>query len=322
MNPETFGFGMQGLGYLTSALGAYGQAKTDRLQFRHQQIMGNWQTRLNNAYNQYQSDRQYMADQFAAKREYLLGSYEAEALSQQGRYDRAALEHQEAMSGINAQIQRNNLQHQADIARVNANLANFAKTSTRHAGDHAIAQYSLRAGNQKASARAALAANGVVLGEGSAQELMDSADLMRHIDIDTLKQNALNEAFGHETQMLNQLAQAGMAEANKATIHGEYYGSRGVRTQYNAPMDMSPYVGRQYVTPTPENPVYNSGVSPGGALLGSLLGNAGQFAQSWYSTFGNRSGGQSGGGFDYYRTMGMNPQQSRFATNTGKLKWS
>ena len=322
MDLATFGLGMQSLGYLTSVLGAYGQAKTDRLNFRHQQIMGNWQTRLNNAYNQYQADRQFAADQFAAKREYLLGSYEAEAMSQQGRYDRAALEHQEAMSGINAQIQRNNLQHQADIARVNANLANFAKTSARNAGDHAIAQYSLRAGNQKASAQAALAANGVVLGEGSAQELMDSADLMRHIDIDTLKQNALNEAFGHETQMLNQLAQAGMAEANKATIHGEYYGSRGVRTQYNAPMDMSPYVGRQYVTPTPENPVYNSGVSPGGALLGSLLGNAGQFAQSWYSTFGNRSGGQNGGGFDYYRAMGLNPQQSRFATNTGKLKWS
>ena len=317
MDLATFGLGMQGLGYLTSALGAYGQAKTDRLNFRHQQIMGNWQTRLNNAYNQYQADRQFAADQFAAKREYLLGSYEAEAMSQQGRYDRAALEHQEAMSGINAQIQRNNLQHQADIARVNANLANFAKTSARHAGDHAIAQYSLRAGNQRASARAALAANGVVLDEGSTQELMDSADLMRRIDIDTLKQNALNEAFGHETQMMNQLAQAGMFEANKATIHGEYYGSRGVRTQYNAPPDMSPYVGRQYVTPTPENPVYNSGVSPGGALLGSLIGNAGQFAQSWYNTFGNRGGQSGGGNFDYYRTMGLNPQQAR-----GKLKWS
>ena len=321
MDLATWGLGLQGLGYATSILGAYGQAKTDRLNFRHQQIMGNWQTRMNNAYNQYQSDRQYMADRFAAKREYLLGSFEAEALSQQGRYDQDALRHREAMSGINAQIQRNNLQHQADIARVNANLANYAKTSARHAGDHAIAQYSLRAGNQKAQARAALAANGVVLDEGSAQELMDSADLMRHIDIDTLKQNALNEAFGHETQMLNQLAQAGMAEANKATIHGEYYGSRGVRTQYNAPMDMSPYVGRQYVTPTPENPVYNSGVSPWGAAFGSLLGGAGQFAQSWYSTFGNR-GGQSGGGLDYYRTMGMNPQHSRFSTNTGKLKWS
>ena len=57
MDLATFGLGMQGLGYLTSALGAYGQAKTDRLNFRHQQIMGNWQTRMNNAYNQYQSDR-------------------------------------------------------------------------------------------------------------------------------------------------------------------------------------------------------------------------------------------------------------------------
>lgn len=315
MDLATLGFGLQGLGYATSALGAYGQAKTDRLNFRHQQIMSNWQTRLNNAYAQYQSDRQYMADRFAAKREYLLGTYEAEALSQQGQYDQDTLRHREALSGINAQIQRNNLQHQADIARVNANLANFAKTSARHAGDHAIAQYSLRAGNQKAQARAALAANGVVLNEGSTQELMDSADLMRSIDIDTLKQNALNEAFGHESQMLNQLAQAGMLEANKATIHGEYYGSRGVRTQYSAPMDMTDYVGRQYLTPTPESPVYNSGVSPGGAMLGSLIGNAGQFAQSWYNTFGNR-GGQGGGGFDYYRTMGLNPQQAR-----GALKW-
>lgn len=316
MDPATWGLGLQGLGYLTSALGAYGQAKTDRLNFRHQQEMSNWQTRLNNAYNQYQSDRQYMADRFAAKRDYLLGSYEAEAMSQQGQYDQDTLRHREALSGINAQIQRNNLQHQADIARVNANLANLAKTSARHAGDHAIAQYSLRAGNQKAQARAAMAANGVVLDEGSTQELIDSADLMRSIDIDTLKQNALNEAFGHESQMLNQLAQAGMLEANKATIHGEYYGSRGVRTQYSAPMDMTDYVGRQYFTPTPESPVYNSGVSPGGAMLGSLIGNAGQFAQSWYNTFGNRSSGQSGN-FDYYRTMGLNPQQVR-----GKLKWS
>jgi len=52
-----------------------------------------------------------------------------------------------------------------------------------------------------------------------------------------------------------------------------------------------------------------------------LLGNAGQFAQSWYNTFGNRSGGQSGGGFDYYRTMGLNPQPSRFTANSGALKW-
>lgn len=317
MDLATWGLGLQGLGYATSILGAYGQAKTDRLNFRHQQEMSNWQTRLNNAYNQYQSDRQYMADRFAAKREYLLGSYEAEAMSQQGRYDQDALRHREAMSGINAQIQRGNLQHAADIARVNANLANYAKTSARHAGDHAIAQYSLRAGNQKSAARAALAANGVVLDEGSAQELMDSADLMRAIDIDTLKQNALNEAFGHESQMLNQLAQAGMAEANKATIHGEYYGSRGVRTQYGAPMDMTDYVGRQYVTPTPENPIYKSGVSPLSAAFGSLISGAGQFAQSWYNTFGGSQNSGGGGGFDYYRTMGLNPQQAR-----GKLKWS
>ena len=258
-------------GDLTFAFGAYGQTKMAKLnaqaEYQHQS---------------YLSEFNYLNDLFAAKRAHQAGVFEAETLSLQGRAEQSRLAHMEAMSEQNARRERLNLQHQANMARVNANFALLGKTMARHAGDHAIARYSLQAGNVMASQRAALAANGVVMNEGSAQELQDTAAMITAIDIQTIRNNAINEAFGHENRATDLLSQAALAEANMHTVHGQYYASAGVRTEYTAPADMSRYVRKQ--------PVFNQAqmINPGMTLATSLIGAAGNFHQRWDSVYNKR----------------------------------
>lgn len=259
------------IGNLTSAVGAYGQAKMAKLnaqaEYQHQS---------------YLSEFNYLNDLFAAKRAHQAGVFEAETLSLQGQAEKARLAHMEAMSEANAKRERLNLQHQANMARVNANFALLGKTMARHAGDHAIARYSLQAGNAMASQRAALAANGVVMSEGSAQELQDTAAMITAIDIQTIRNNAINEAFGHESRAQDLLSQAALAEANMHTVQGQYYGSAGVRTEYAAPADMSQYVMKQ--------PVFNQAqmINPGMTLASSLIGAASNFHQRWDSVYNKK----------------------------------
>lgn len=263
-------FGLYGglAGDLFSALGAYGASKTAKL----------------NAQAQYQADRhnaemQYLSDLYGAQSAHAQGVYDARMMGLQGQGEKAALEYQEAMSALNAQRERMNLQAQADMARINAKRQLLGKTQARHAGDHEILRYTMRAGNQEAAQRAALAANGVVLDEGSARELQDSAALMRAIDVQTLRNNAINEAFGYESQAADLFSQAAMAEANKHGIQGQYYGSKGVRTEYSAPSDMSRYVTKQYVFDGSKQ------INPRSALTTSLIGMAGNFDSRWNSVY-------------------------------------
>lgn len=308
---EYLSLGTQALGHLFTALGARGQAKTAKL----------------NAQLQYQADkfnseRQYQIDLFTGRRAHQLGQYEAESLSMQGRIKQAQLRHQEAMSEMEAQRERMNLQHQADMARINANFARLGKTAARAAGDHASARYSLQAGNTKASMRAGLAANGVVLDEGSTQELMDTADLTRGIDMQTIENNAIFEAFGYENKAQDLMGQAAIAEANKASVMGQYYGADAVRTDYkNYTLDGSRYASR---TPVFDHSQF---IKPNLYFANSLMGSASDFAANWYASYKRNNpqpGGQTGSPFameslpsnDYYRSMGY-----RNPSNTSKLRW-
>lgn len=267
-------FGLYGglFGDLTSALGAYGQAKTAKINAQMQY-----------AQERYSGERNYLVDLYGAKLEHQRSVQEAEMLSLQGQAQQAALAYQEAMSEINARRERANLQHQADMARTSGNSALIAKTAARHGGDHEAARYSLQAGNTKASQRAGLAVNNVVLDEGSALELQQSADLMRKIDMNTIRNNAVNEAFGYEARAGELFSQAAMSEANKHTVQGQYLGSAGVRTQYTPYADMSGFVTKQ--------PVFDQShtISPGMTLAPSLLGAAGNFHTRWNSIYNKKA---------------------------------
>ena len=73
----------------------------------------------------------------------------------------------------------------------------------------------MQAGQVKGSQRAALAANGIAVGEGSAAELQASTEIIKEIDSNQLTENAHREAWGMRMQAANYEGQALMAEANK-----------------------------------------------------------------------------------------------------------
>lgn len=151
---------------------------------------------------------------------------------------------------------------QARIARLNAQMMMRQYEQTLYANDKAVAQRTLAAGQVKGSQRAALAANGVAVGDGSAAELQASTDLVKEIDVNTMTANATRQAWGYRMQAVNYMNQSYMAEAQKqnkwdvfgATLLG---GASQVATNYMAMSAMG---------------MFNSGASSGGGSWTNLAG--------------------------------------------------
>lgn len=107
----------------------------------------------------------------------------------------------------------------AEIAAINAGVAERAAQQEEARGQELIAQATERAGQVKGSQRAAMAANGIDLGEGSAAEILTSTDMVKEHDIQTIQANAVRAAWGHRmnaTSLTNQ-ARSNMASADSAS---------------------------------------------------------------------------------------------------------
>lgn len=104
---------------------------------------------------------------------------------------------------FSAATQKAALQGQAAVADVNARIAELGAQSALLQGQQQVGALTLKAGQLKSSQKAALAANGVSLGEGNAAEIQASTDIMAEIDADTLTANAVRSAWGYRTQAVN-----------------------------------------------------------------------------------------------------------------------
>jgi hypothetical protein len=94
------------------------------------------------------------------------------------------------------------------VAENNARIAEFgAKEAVRRGEEEAMA-VRRRGAALKSSQRVALAARGVDLGEGTAQELQDQTDFFTAVDSATTRQNAQNEAWARRQQAGQYAAQA------------------------------------------------------------------------------------------------------------------
>lgn len=96
-----------------------------------------------------------------------------------------------------------NAQGQADLAEINARIAESGAQSTLLTGQQQSAALTLRAGQLKSSQRASMAANGIDLGTGSAAEVLASTEVMKEIDKNTIEANAVRSAWGYRTQAVN-----------------------------------------------------------------------------------------------------------------------
>lgn len=106
-------------------------------------------------------------------------------------------------------------QSQANIARINAQKMRMQYESTLRASEKDVQRTTMAAGRVKSSQRAALAANGIAIGEGSAAELVASTDIVKEIDVNQIKANATQQAWGYRMQAAGYEGQAIMAEASK-----------------------------------------------------------------------------------------------------------
>ncbi len=106
-------------------------------------------------------------------------------------------------------------QSQANIARLNAQMMEWQAQGRLRSNEKDQVRLTMQAGQVKGSQRAALAANGIAVGEGSAAELQATTDIIKEIDSNQLTENAHRDAWGMRMQGANYEGQALMAEANK-----------------------------------------------------------------------------------------------------------
>ena len=115
-------------------------------------------------------------------------------------------------------------QSQANIARLNAQIMERQAQGTLRAAEKAIVSKTMQAGQFKSSQRARLAANGISVGVGSAAEMQASTDIIKEIDTNQIKSNAVADAWGSRMKATQFQGEALMKEASKKSV-GLTFGS-------------------------------------------------------------------------------------------------
>lgn len=113
---------------------------------------------------------------------------------------------------------KNQLSHQSRMDEINARMANLQRESALEQGNRQVGQLTMKAGKLKSSQRVAMAANGLVLGQGSSRDILASTDLMKELDSNTILQNAMQTAFASEATMVNYQNRASMYQAASKAI--------------------------------------------------------------------------------------------------------
>lgn len=99
--------------------------------------------------------------------------------------------------------QKSALESQARIADLNAQVAETGAQRTLDASNRHIQAITLKAGQIKGAQRAAMAANGVDLGTGSAAEVAASTEIMKEIDKNQAEVNGITAAWSQRSQATN-----------------------------------------------------------------------------------------------------------------------
>lgn len=122
----------------------------------------------------------------------------------------AAMGAQAAGAGMNAigsyygaKSQQESLRAAANIADINAGMAEHAAQIELLRGNEAAASVSARAGQVKGAQRAAMAANGIDLGVGNAAEVLTSTDIGKEQDMNAVTANAVQAAWGQRMNATN-----------------------------------------------------------------------------------------------------------------------
>lgn len=109
---------------------------------------------------------------------------------------------------FSAQSTKSSLKFQADMAEINARMAEDAAQSIMLAGEREAGMVSAKYGQVKASAKVSQASRGIQGGVGSAAEEIASIDLAKETDMLTINANTVRQAWAQRTQATNATTQA------------------------------------------------------------------------------------------------------------------
>ena len=109
-------------------------------------------------------------------------------------------------------------QAQANIARINKDMMERQAQLRLRQNEKDLVSLTMQAGKVKSSQRAALAANGIAVGEGSAAELQASTDIIKTIESNQMTENATRDAWGMRMNAVGYEGQALMSEAQKKSV--------------------------------------------------------------------------------------------------------
>lgn len=117
-----------------------------------------------------------------------------------------------------AKAQARQLAFEADMADINARMAESAAERTLAAGRREVQRSKMQTAGLKSRQRVAMAANGVALDEGSAVNVLTTTDYIGEVDANTIEANAIAQAWGHKIDAVNTRSQARSARSAAASI--------------------------------------------------------------------------------------------------------
>ena len=121
----------------------------------------------------------------------------------------AGLAAYQASQAASAQKAENN--YRAQVAANNATIALQQRSTALQQADEEVANSMRQRAQFIGKQRAALAANGVALGEGSATDILASTDFLGQAEVASIQNNAAREAWGYDVQGVNYRAESGLS---------------------------------------------------------------------------------------------------------------
>lgn len=118
-----------------------------------------------------------------------------------------------------AATQKGVLNYQAQVAQNNATVANMQASQEQLIGQQQEQTQRLQGAQVYGAQRAAMAANGVDLGEGSASNVLTTTDYMNERDALTIRDNAMRRAWGYQVQAQNMDNEASVDRSMGSSIN-------------------------------------------------------------------------------------------------------
>ncbi len=108
--------------------------------------------------------------------------------------------------------QKQSANYNAQVASNNATIALQQRSSSLQQGDVAAQQAQMHQAQVLGAQRASLAANGLDLTQGSAQDLLTTTKFLGAQDVNTIQSNAARTAWGYSVQNMNDNATANLSQ--------------------------------------------------------------------------------------------------------------